>query len=171
MSDRKWDLSRLSPGERSALKRSAGIMIDDAGMQAVEAFYRAMTVPCAPYAEKAWFGAMCMQCMWREEDHPQVKPFPEILQSMYSNPDATDSMRKRCTGYMDIFWSEDGFLLGKLCSLARKMRAENPSVIPDFEALADDLNRWNNAEHYVQRKWLTIICRANKDETEKNEEE
>ncbi|MBQ9489958.1 MAG: hypothetical protein IJU80_08515, partial [Lachnospiraceae bacterium] len=91
MPDHKWDLSRLSAGEKSALKRNAGVMMNDAGMQAIEAFYRALAEGCGTYAEKAWFASLCMQCLWREEEHPQKKPFPELLRSVYQNPDATDS--------------------------------------------------------------------------------
>ena len=172
MPEPKWDTARLSAGERSALKRSAGVMMESASMQAIEAFYRALTVRGSVQAEKAWFAALCMQCLWREEEHPAVKPFPEILRSMYQNPDATESTRKRCTNYLDIYWDDDGFLLGKICSLARKMRADDASVIPDFNELADDLepNNWNNNKHWVQRKWLNIICRS-KAEQEKKEEE
>ena len=172
MPEPKWDTARLSAGERNALKRNAGVMMDSASMQAIEAFYRALTARGSVQAEKAWFAALCMQCLWREEEHPAVKPFPEILRSMYQNPDATDSTRKRCINYLDIYWDDDGFLLGKICGLARKMRADDASVIPNFNELADDLepNNWNNNKHWVQRKWLNIICRS-KAEQEKKEEE
>lgn len=149
MPDHKWDASRLSAGERSALKRNAGVMMNSAGMQAIEAFYRALTDNCGSYAEKAWFAALCMQCLWRENDHPLKKPFPELLRAVYQNPDATDSARKRCTNYLDLSWDDDGFLLGKICGLVRKMRAENSAVMPDFEQLADDLANWNHGERYV----------------------
>ena len=102
MPESKWDTARLSAGERSALKRSAGVMMESASMQAIEAFYRALTVRGSAQAEKAWFAALCMQCLWREEERPAVRPFPEILRSMYQNPDATDSTRKRCTNYLDL---------------------------------------------------------------------
>jgi len=145
-------------------------MMDDAGMQAIEAFYRALDETCGPYAEKAWFAALCMQCLWREEEHPQKKPFPEILRTVYQNPDATESARKRCINYLDLSWSDDGFLLGKICALARKMRADQATIMPDFELLADDLANWNHGTRYVQRRWLNIIC-ASRNEQEKKEEE
>lgn len=169
MSDMKWDLTRLSAGERNALKRNAGIMMNAATMQSIEAYYRAQVGNCRKYEEKARFAAMCMQCLWREEDHPTIKPFPEILRAIYQNPDATDSIRKRCTSFMDLSWGDDGFLLGKICNLVRKIRADDPGVIPDFALLADDLNQWNNESHYIQRQWLNTICRT-QFEQEKNEE-
>lgn len=170
MPDLKWDVSRLSAGERNALKRNAGVMMCSASMQAIEAFYRAQIRPCKGYAENAWFAALCMQCLWREEDHPLIKPFPEILRTTYQNPDATDSTRNRCTNFFDLFWAEDGFLLGKISNLVRKAKSEHPEIMPDFSALADDLNHWNQENHYVQRKWLNIICRT-VNEAEKKEEE
>ncbi len=170
MQEHKWDVSRLSARERSALKRNAGVMMGNASMDAVEAFYRAVADHCSEYTEKAWFAALCMQCLWREEDHPVVKSFPEILRSMYQDPQATDSTRKSCTNYLDFTWGNDGFLLGKLCSLARKMRASNAGIMPDFDALADDLAQWNHREHYIQRRWLNTICRIQA-EQKKNEEE
>lgn len=171
MPDHKWDLSRLSAGERSALKRNAGMMMNAAGADAIEGFYRALTSRVSQYEENAWFAAICMQCLWREEDHPQVLPFPEMLRAIYQNPDATESSRKKCTGFLDISWSNDGFLLGKICNLVRLMRSGNASVIPDFEALAEDLTKWNHPDRYIQRKWLRTICSYNQDNVEKEEEQ
>ena len=171
MTEQKWDVSRLSAGERSALKRNAGIMMGSASMQAVEAFYHALTVKCGSYAEKAWFAALCMQCLWQETDQPMKKPFPEILRALYQDPNATESTRKRCTDYLDLVWYDDGFLLGKICSLVRRMRANNAGIMPDFEALADDLAHWNHGDHYIQRRWLNIICRNQPEPTTKQEDE
>lgn len=168
MADHKWDLSRLSAGERSALKRNAGTMMNAAGADAIEGFYRALVVPISPYAEKAWFAALCMQCLWREEDRPRVQSFPDMLRTIYQNPDATESSRKKCTNFLDISWDDDGFLLGKICSLVRGMRSQNAAAIPDFEELANDLVHWNHPDRYVQRKWLRTICSYN---TEDNKEE
>ena len=104
MAESKWDLSRLSTGERSALKRNAGIMMNAASADAIEGFYRALTVRCSPYSEKAWFAAMCMQCLWRLEDKPRVRLLPEMLRVIYQNPESTDSARKKSTGFLDISW-------------------------------------------------------------------
>ena len=171
MPDHKWDLSRLSAGERSALKRNAGIMMNAAGADAIEGFYRALTAKVIQYKEGAWFAALCMQCLWREEDHPQVRPFPEMLRAIYQNPDATESSRKKCTNFLDLSWDDDGFLLGKICSLVRLMCSKNAAVIPDFEALAEDLSGWNHPDRYIQRKWLRTICSNNQDKDEKEEEQ
>ena len=112
-----------------------------------------------------------MQCLWREEDHPRIRLLPELLRVVYQNPEATESSRKKCTAFMDVSWDDDGFLLGKICSLVRIMRAADSSVMPDFEALADDLSHWNNPDRYVQRKWLSIICKNDLGQKENEEEE
>ena len=169
MPDHKWDLSRLSAGERSALKRNAGTMMNAAAADAIEGFYRALTAKVRQHEEAAWFAALCMQCLWRETDNPQVRSFPEMLRAIYQNPDATESSRKKCTGYLDIIWGNDGFLLGKICSLVRSMRSENAAVMPDFEELADDLSRWNHPDRFIQRKWLRIICSNNQNTEEEKE--
>ena len=170
MGEHKWELSRLSAGERSALKRNAGIMMKDAGADAIEGFYRAVNGKVSPYAESAWFAAICMQCLWRGEDQPQVKSMPDLLRNIYQNPDATDSARKKCVSFLDTAWGEDGFLLGKICGLVRKMKADSGTVIPDFEALADDLNHWNDASRYIQRRWLRTICKTEANQEKKEEE-
>ena len=156
MPNQKWDISRLSAGERSALKRNAGVMMNMASMKAIAAFYHAKIAVCKPEKLPFWFSALCMECLWREAD--DSKPFPEMLRSMYQSKEATESTKNRCIAFLDFVWSNDGFLLGKICALARRMRSENPNVLPDFEALADDLERWNYADRHIQKKWLLIIC-------------
>ncbi len=169
MTDSKWDLSRLSSGERSALKRNAGIMMNASDMQALEAFYRAKTGHCSDMKEKAWFAALCMRCLWPEECHASVKTLPEILRQIYQNPKTTESTRKRCIGFLDLYWGDDGFLLGKICGLIRTIRASFLDLMPDFESLADDLNGWNYTTHYIQRKWLNIICRPREEDNKEEE--
>ena len=171
MPDKKWNIERLSSGERSALRRCAGVMMGS-DLQAAEAFYHALNGHCPHGKENIWFAAMCMECLWRAEDHPGVRPFPEMARKIYQDPNATDSLKKRCTAYMDLNWAEDGFLLGKLCSLIRIMRSKDASIKPDFEQMADDLSQWNHADRYIQRAWLRKICMAydnNTDEPNKEE--
>ena len=170
MADYKWDLSRLSAGERSALKRSAGVMLHVAGAAAAEAFYRAMP-GVKRFEEDACFAAMCMQCLWRDGEKPRIKLLPEMLRGIYQNPDATESSRRKCTAFLDLSWDDDGFLLGKICSLVKGMRSKDASVIPDFESLAEDLVRWNHPDRYIQRKWLRTICSMNENEQKEEEEE
>lgn len=168
MSEQKWDLSRLDTGGRSVLKRSAGEMLGT-DLRSLEAFWRAAgEVPKG--REDIWYACMCMECLWKAEDHPRVMPFEEILRTMYQNPDTSDSIRHRITSMADIPWGPDGFLLGKLNGFVRMMKAGDSSVMPDFQKLADDLSWWNNPEHRVQRRWIQTICGWRKEDTKKEEE-
>ena len=65
MANEKWDLSRLSPGERAALRRCAGVMMGS-NMQAMQAFYHALLRPCAKSNESVWYAAMCIESLWRQ---------------------------------------------------------------------------------------------------------
>ena len=168
MSELKWDLDRLDTGSRSALKRSAGCMLGT-DLRSLEAFWRAANaVPRG--REDIWYACMCLECLWKPEDHPKVLPFEEILRKMYQAADTSDSIRHRITSMMDIPWGPDGFLLGKLNGFVRMIKAGDSSMMPDFQKLADDLAGWNYPEHNVQRRWIRAICGWRKEETEKEEE-
>ena len=157
MSKSNWDFSQLSISEKSALRRNAGIMMDFASIQALEAFYHAKR-NCSEGKEAICFAAMCMECMWRGEDLPPKRPFPELLQMLYQES-KSESLKRRCIAFLDYKWSNDGFLLGKIYSLVRLLRSKYPEYMPDFDALANDLNYWNYPEQRIQRAWLKTICR------------
>ena len=168
MPNQNWDISRLSPGERNALKRNAGIMMNVASMKAISAFYHAQIAKCKPAHEPFWFAAMCMRCLWQETENSHSKSFPEMLRMVYQDKNATESSQKKCVAFLDFIWNDDGFLLGKICALARRMRADHPNMPPDFESLADDLKQWNCEDRRIQRKWLSIIC-GNRDDFQEEE--
>lgn len=169
MTEEKWDLSLLDSGGRSALKRNAGIMMGN-DMMALEAFWRAaQNVPRGQ--EKIWYACMCFDCLWRAEDHPEIKPFEEMLRSIYQDRDTSESIQHRIISITDVPWGEDGFLLGKLANFIRMMKAKNAAVKPDFQKLSDDLRYWNASEHKVQRRWIETICRYRKEDTMQNKEE
>lgn len=164
-----WDLGQLSIAEKSALRRNAGIMMDSASMQALEAFYHAKR-NCSEGKEAFCFAAMCMECIWRGEDLPYKRLFPELLQMLYQES-KSESLKRRCISFLDCKWSNDGFLLGKIYNLVRLLRSKYPEYIPDFDALANDLNYWNYPEQRVQRAWLKTICRYQNKENDNEEEQ
>ena len=169
MAEMKWDVSRLSTGERSALKRNAGIPMGNS-LQALEAFYHAVPIiPKGIQRESQWYACLCMQCLWKPEDHPAVIRYEEILRRLYMNADTSDSIRNRIINMLDQPWSEDGFLLGKLNNFSHMFRSGDASLMPDFDALADDLARWNHPDKPVQRRWIRTICGSIKEETENKE--
>ena len=165
----KWDISRLSAGEISALRKSAGIMMNVSPVRSQAAFFKAVC-RCKSWQEPYWFASVCMQSLWNKSD-VRKRLFPEILRDMYQDKNATDSTREKCVSFLDYSWENDGFLLSKICGLAKRMKADNPNVMPDFEKLADDLSHWNNPEHYVQQRWLRIICLNGKNHQEEEGEE
>ncbi len=176
MNEKKWDIEKLDSGGRSSLKREAGVMMGN-DYQALEAFYRAVSyVPRSREQESQWFACICMQCLWKADDHPRVLRIEELLGKLYHNPETSESIKHRVIALMDVPWSGDGYLLGKLTNLVRMMRGKDSMVMPDFEALADDLAAWNHPDRYVQRRWIRTICGSSKNdgnhgsENEKEEE-
>lgn len=154
MNEQKWDLSRLDNGDLSALRRAAGTTGSD--MAALRAFYRACGY-CDPRLEAFWFPAVCMDAMWRSTDSPEVKRMEECLRLLLAqNPDTTGSLKHRIDMLLETPWTQDGFLLGKLYNLTRILKSRT-NLKPDFQALADDLRRWNYPEQSVQRRWLRAI--------------
>ena len=164
-----WDSSCLSAGERCALKRCAGDMTGS--MQAWRAFYHAIGY-CTLTTEKEriYFAVLCMECLWKEEEllkaqeQGTIQPFEQILYNIYMDKNTTESRRRKLTDFLDIPWREDGFLLGKLCSWARFIKAQVPGIIPDFQKLAKDLKNWNDPKKSVQKNWVQTICLGNKKE-------
>ena len=168
MACEKWDVGKLDTGDRTVLRRCAGEMMGG-NMTAIEAYYHALnTYPKWDGENEIFFAAMCMECLWRADDVRSRLPMEEMLRQMYNHRDATPSTKKRIISMLDIPWGNDGFLLGKLCSMARRMRADNGGLMPDFEKLADDLRNWNHPDHFVQRRWIKVICATNNKEEEEN---
>ncbi len=170
MNEGKWDTQRLDSGGHSALKRNAGVMMGS-NPRAMEAFYRALN--CSPKSreqEEQWYACLCMECLWKPENHPAKICFEELLRRMYQSNETSDSVRHRIITMLDIPWSSDGYLLGKISNFARILYSKNNSVIPDFKALADDLANWNHPDKFVQRRWIRTICSRVRDENNNTDE-
>lgn len=161
-SSKKWNTANLSTGDRSLLRRSAGQMIGS-DMRAAEVFYRAVGY-CPENSESIWYAAICLECLWREEDHPRIIPFEEILRIYYNDKDTSDSFKRRIVALLDVPWGSDGFMLGKLANLVRTLKSKDSSIMPDFDKLADDLKYWNNDSRSVQRRWLRTIFKMQTEE-------
>lgn len=171
MSEKKWQTEKLDSGGRNALKRNAGVMMGS-GLQALEAFYRAIAyAPKSQDQEAQWFACLCMECLWKPEDHPRVVRMEELLRQLYRNSETSDSIKRRVISLLDVPWSRDGYLLGKLSNFARMFRAKDGSVMPDFDALADDLAGWNHPDRYVQRRWIRTICGTAQDDAADNNQD
>ena len=156
MSDWNWDLSRLDTGDLSALRRSAGVPASRANMSALRAFYKACGY-CEPWQESYLFPTVCMDALWRSTDLVVVKPLDECLKDLTAKEQETsDSIRHRIDSLLETPWDDEGFLLGKLLNLVKILKSRT-NLKPDFQKLAEDLNKWNHPLRYVQRRWLRTI--------------
>ena len=166
MVEQKWDLGRLDNGELAALRRAAGTR--DADMTALRSFYKACGY-CDPRVEKYWFPALCMDALWRPSEVPAVMPMEECLRRLLSGEsETTESLQHRIDMLLETPWNEDGFLLGKLLNLVKILKTKTDRK-PDFQALADDLRRWNYPEQPVQRRWLRTLYNAKPEDDAKEE--
>ena len=166
MNEQKWDLNRLDNGELSALRRAAGA--SGADIPALRAFYKACGY-CDPRVEKYWFPALCMDALWRPADAPAVRSMEECLRAMLADgSDTTKSLQHRVEMLLETPWNDDGFLLGKLLNLVKILKSRT-NLKPDFQALADDLRRWNYTEQPVQRRWLRTLYNTKMEEDAKEE--
>lgn len=148
------ELDKLSTGERTALKRSAGTMLAEADGRAIAAFYR-----CLPYGvnrqEDCWFAAACFHCLWKPDNRPQVK-IEEALRVLVKSDDAdSKGIDNRVAALLDSSWAEDGYLLTKLNRMIRMLKQKDYCI--DCGALLDDLQRWNSDYQTVQRKWVRTM--------------
>ena len=165
MPDRKWDLSRLDAGDRTALRRAAVTPGHD--MAALRAFYRACGY-CEYRFEAYWFVAACMDALWRETDEAVEKPMEECLRILVNLDEATSaSLKHRVDMLLETVWGDDGYLTGKMLNLVKIIKSRT-GLKPDFHALADDLYCWNDPRHYVQRKWLRCIYNVKTNKEEEN---
>ena len=162
MSDWTWDLSRLDTGERSALKRAAGMNMSEASIAAQRAFYKACGY-CDSWQEEFMFPTMCMDALWRSTDEPTVKPMEECLRDlMAKDQETTESIQHRVDALLETPWDDGGFLAGKLLNLVKILKSKT-NLKPDFQKLAEDLNRWNHPQRYVQRSWLRTLYNLKKE--------
>lgn len=149
-----WDLERLNTGERTALKRAAGSLAFN--VAARRAFYKADVS-----REESWedmrYAAMCMACLWSQQDQTPVLKMEECLKRMcWEKRALNDAMAHRVDNLLETAWGDDDYLIGKVMNVVRMMRAGG-GFRPDFEALAWDFRRWNHDSRTVQRKWLKAI--------------
>ena len=152
----KWNEKALNKGECIALKRSAGLMMDQASDKAVAAYYRVRNPEnVSAYKDEIQFACLSMSCMW---DNGMAKvPLQALLGKLCKESRVKGPVRKACLECLDNPWRRDGFLLKKIYSLVVMVKKEIPGVMPDFERLADDLIRWNYDKRFIQRNWINQI--------------
>ena len=167
MSER-WHLERLDTGERTTLKRASGSLEFNA--PALRAFYKADA--CREDGlERQRYAAMCMACLWNEQDNPPTLPMQECLRRMcWIDNELQQGMAKRIDVLLETRWGNDDYLIGKLLNLVRMIKSKG-EFRPDFELLAVDMRRWNYESRIVQREWLRTIYKTAFDEKKQESNE
>lgn len=167
MSQMDWNdffqkLDALPQGERTSLKREAGMMLNQAKGCAVRAFYQCLPFSVPPWQEERAFAAACLHCLWdREEGHRQ--PMERIFYQLGRDQDVSESVGHRLAVLLDLPWDEDGFLLTKLTRLVRLARSKGYAV--DCQHLLQDLCYWNGEKQSVQQAWARALYQ-NPEETQ-----
>lgn len=159
-------LNRLGSGDRAALRRSAGDMLEHADGRALTVFYRCLPNNIPAYQEGKWFAVACLRCLWDAGDEGS-ESLPELLCNMRSQELLSDSVVHRVEILMDTPWNQDGYMLKKLYRLIVLVRQKNGAILA-FQELLEDLLGWNWENQQIQRKWARIIFGTK--QTEKGED-
>ncbi len=160
-------LNKLGTGERAALRREAGIMLQAADSAALAAFYRCLPTVVDSWQEGKWFAVACLRSMW-DPGEENGKPFAQIVADLIRTGELSDSTGHRVENLLDTRWDTDGYMLTKLSRLVKMVKQKSGNLTVDFCDLLDDLIRWNNDTQPVQRKWARTIFA---DDTISNEKE
>ena len=149
-------LDRLGNGERAALRRASGIMLQDADGGAISAFYKCLPSSIATWQENRWFAVACLRCLWDAEG-VEGKPLEQIIADLIRSADLSDSTAHRVEILLDTRWDSDGYMHTKLARLVKLVRQKSDRAKPDFSSLLDDLLYWNAENQSVQRKWARAV--------------
>jgi len=142
-------IDELQTGERTALKRSCGVLLNNADIRAFNAFYKALLLKVPAKDEDIWFFAGCVRAQW-DSTQRNALPFEKAMAD-FSKKDGSDSFQKRFVTLLDTPWSEDGYLAVKLTRIIKLLKQKG--YVINAESLLRDLRGWNNEDRYVQKKW------------------
>lgn len=143
--------AELNTGDRAALRRAAGTMLNFADGNAYAAFYK--TYPPQEYEEQAFF-AECLQCLWKPDELPAALPLEQAGRGLEES--GRKAFLKRITMLLDLKWGIDGYLAIKLFRLVKFVKTKGEVV--DCNSLFQDLVQWNRTDRGVQRKWARAVC-------------
>lgn len=148
-------LKSLSTGQRTVLKRCAGIMLTGADARALAVFYRILPPGVPQWQEPQWFAAACFACLW-DTTEAEGRNVEQLLSDLIRMDVLSGSMQHRIEILLDTTWESDGYLLTKLSRMLKMLRQKTAEV-PNFAALLTDLLYWNNESQSVQRKWAHAV--------------
>lgn len=163
------DVDNLKKKDRVLLKRNCGSMLSEADGQTLTVFYRLLPKFVKPYEEELWFLALCIHCLWGEEDNEKRRPMENQISTMKNRENLTDSFDHRFTTLLDTQWNSDGYLNQKVTRMAKLLKQKGYPV--DGAALLDALLHWGSPNRYIQKKWIRAFCNTDNlnNNYEKNE--
>lgn len=153
-------LNRLNNGERAALRREAGTMLQEADGAALTAFYRCLPPSVEKRQEEKWFAVACLRCLW-DAGEAEGTPLEQVVAALIKSGDLSDSTAHRVEILLDTKWDADGYMLTKLSRLVKLIRQKSDRRHIDYSGLLDDLIRWNSESQTVQRKWARAVFSGN----------
>lgn len=159
-------LNRLNKGERAALRREVGNMLQEADGTALTAFYRCLPPAVDTWQEEKWFAVACLRCLW-DADEAEGAPLEQIIAELFRSDELSASTAHRVEILLDTKWDRDGYMLTKLSRLVKLVWQKSERRRIDFSGLLDDLIYWNSDTQSVQRKWARAIFSGNNINTEK----
>ena len=140
-------------------------MLREAKGSALTAFYRCLPQTIGTAQEAKWFAVACLRCLW-DTGTENGRPLEQIISTMITSGELSDSTKHRVELLIDTRWDEDGYMLSKLARLVKLVRQKSDRAQIDFPALLEDLLFWNGERQTVQRKWARAIFGNNNfDET------
>lgn len=162
-------LQQLTSGECAALRREAGKCMADASAQALAVFYRTAPPELNRRQQECRFTVMSIACLWNVEEAQVGDDFVVMLRK-HAQKQETSGMDRKIRALLDTRWEEDGYLTTKLSRLARMLRSDNRSIMPDVDRLLDDLLHWNSDSRYVQLRWAQRFYQPDISESQSKEE-
>jgi hypothetical protein len=149
----------LPTGERVALKRSCGVMLDMAPGIAFQAFFKCLPDSVNSYDYDKWFAASCYRCLWKE-DQIHAIPFENALKAVSAQ--GCSAIEKRMMVILDCPWESEGFLCSKLARLMKLVLQKG--YVVDIPAFLKDLSAWDSPYRNVQKKWVRTFYTSKPDE-------
>ena len=159
-------LNRFGKGERSALRRATGVMLENADGKAISAFYKCLPSNVNTWQESRWFAVACLSCLW-DVNSEKGEPLEKIISDLIQTKNASESTIHRIELLLDTKWDEDGYLLIKLSRFVKMVKQKTNNAYPDFTELLNDLIYWNAESQSIQRKWArTVFSKTESEEKE-----
>ena len=159
-------IQKLTTGQQAALRREAGKRMSEADATSLQAFYSAMPPDTPVYCQERMYAVMCIMCLWKPEERKNPQHFARCLK-LINNSESSDG---RLRTLLDTDYQEDdGFLIGKLARLAKQIHSSEKRLFPDCEQLYSDLLKCNSSYRGVQRRWMELYIRDDKNENDTSE--